>query len=41
MKTLSDLFVPIKDGDMVEPVFFGGDRLTDERVNGAQCAMEK
>lgn len=40
MKTLSDLFVPIKDGDMVEPVFFGGDRLTDERVNGAQCAMK-
>lgn len=24
MKTLSDLFVPIKHGDMVEPVFFGG-----------------
>lgn len=40
MKTLSDLFVPIKDGDMVEPKFFGGDRLTDERVNGAQCAMK-
>lgn len=31
---------PIKNGDMVEPVFFGGDRLTDERVNGAQCAMK-
>lgn len=40
LKTLSDLFVPIKNGDMVEPVFFGGDRLTDERVNGAQCAMK-
>nr|XP_022311471.1 uncharacterized protein LOC111116766 [Crassostrea virginica] len=40
LKTLSYSFVPMKDAEMVEPVFFGGDRLTDERVNGAQCAMK-
>lgn len=34
LKKLSDLYVPCKDGEIVEPVFFG-----DERVQGAQNAM--
>ncbi|XP_063435141.1 uncharacterized protein LOC134716217 [Mytilus trossulus] len=39
LKELSDKYVPLKDGKIVEPVFFGGDRLTDERIQGAQSAM--
>lgn len=38
LKTLS-VYVPCKDGEVVESVFFGGDRLTDERVQAAQKAM--
>ncbi|XP_056006722.1 uncharacterized protein LOC125651350 [Ostrea edulis] len=38
LKTLST-YVPCRDGEVVEPVFFGGDRLTDERVQAAQKAM--
>ncbi|XP_061188680.1 uncharacterized protein LOC133196845 [Saccostrea echinata] len=40
MKTMSNSFFSKRDGDIVEPMFFGGDRLTDERVNGAQYAMK-
>ncbi|KAL3847093.1 hypothetical protein ACJMK2_018023, partial [Sinanodonta woodiana] len=39
LKKLSDLYVPCRNGEIIEPVFFGGDRLTDERVQGAQNAM--
>ncbi|XP_069105225.1 uncharacterized protein [Argopecten irradians] len=39
LKLLTERYVPCKDGKMVEPVFLGGDRLTDERVQSAQNAM--
>lgn len=39
LKTLSELYVPCRDGQIIEPVFFGGDRLTDERIQSAQDAM--
>ncbi|XP_046566552.1 uncharacterized protein LOC124275109 [Haliotis rubra] len=40
IKLLTDLteeYVPFADGEIVESVFLGGDRLTDERV---QCAQQ-
>nr|XP_034316174.1 uncharacterized protein LOC117685762 [Crassostrea gigas] len=40
LKKLSNDFIPYKNGNIVEPVFFGGDRLTDERVQSAQKAMK-
>ncbi|XP_048770593.2 uncharacterized protein LOC125676812 [Ostrea edulis] len=40
LKKLSNDFIPQKNGEIVEPVFFGGDRLTDERVQSAQNAMK-
>ncbi|XP_061174425.1 uncharacterized protein LOC133183487 [Saccostrea echinata] len=40
LKDLSKLYVPCKDDTIVEAVFFGGDRLTDERVQSAQEAMK-
>ncbi|XP_069109713.1 uncharacterized protein [Argopecten irradians] len=39
LKDLSQKYVPQANGDIVEEVFFGGDRLTDERIQGAQQAM--
>ncbi|XP_078327741.1 uncharacterized protein LOC111126657 [Crassostrea virginica] len=39
LKELGDKYVPIKDEDVYEPVFFGGDRLTDERIQAAQSSM--
>ncbi|XP_056008253.1 uncharacterized protein LOC125657360 isoform X2 [Ostrea edulis] len=40
LKDLSKKYVPIDDaGEIVEEVFFGGDRLTDERIQSAQEAM--
>ncbi|VDI19247.1 Hypothetical predicted protein [Mytilus galloprovincialis] len=33
-------YVPLKDnGEVIDEVFFGGDRLTDERIQSAQQAM--
>ncbi|XP_056013603.1 uncharacterized protein LOC125669312 isoform X1 [Ostrea edulis] len=40
LKELQDKYVPVTDGDIKEEVFFGGDRLTDERIQCAQQAME-
>nr|XP_022307392.1 uncharacterized protein LOC111113418 isoform X2 [Crassostrea virginica] len=40
LKDLSKRYVPCKDDSIVEPVFFGGDRLTDERIQSAQEAMK-
>eukprot|EP00105_Crassostrea_gigas_P018631 XP_011436813.2 PREDICTED: uncharacterized protein LOC105334904 [Crassostrea gigas] len=40
LKKLSNDFIPYKNGNIVEPVFFGGDRLTDERVQSAQKAIK-
>ncbi|XP_062568267.1 uncharacterized protein LOC134230452 [Saccostrea cucullata] len=41
LQTLQKKYVPMKeDGTFVEPIFFGGDRLTDERIQGAQAAMK-
>lgn len=40
MKKLTTKFVPLaENGDVKDEVFFGGDRLTDERVQSAQQAM--
>ncbi|XP_069113384.1 LOW QUALITY PROTEIN: uncharacterized protein [Argopecten irradians] len=39
LKEMSQKYVPHRDGEIVEPVFFGGDRLTDERIQSAQQAM--
>ncbi|XP_062582660.1 uncharacterized protein LOC134244405 [Saccostrea cucullata] len=40
LKELSKKYVPTDDaGEIVEEVFFGGDRLTDERIQSAQEAM--
>ncbi|KAK6168270.1 hypothetical protein SNE40_022131 [Patella caerulea] len=39
MKELTNKYVPTKDGEIIEPIFFGGDRLTDERIQCAQTAM--
>uniref|UniRef100_A0A8W8MGW5 DUF6589 domain-containing protein n=1 Tax=Magallana gigas TaxID=29159 RepID=A0A8W8MGW5_MAGGI len=39
LKGLTEKYVPMKDGEIAEEVFFGGDRLTDERIQGAQNAM--
>lgn len=41
LNDLSEKYVPQLDGEIVEEVFFGGDRLTDERVQSAQAAMQK
>ncbi|WAQ95109.1 hypothetical protein MAR_007580, partial [Mya arenaria] len=40
LQEMSKKYVPLQNGKIVEPVFFGGDRLTDERVQGAQMAMK-
>ncbi|XP_078310147.1 uncharacterized protein LOC111108372 isoform X3 [Crassostrea virginica] len=40
LKELSKRYVPCKDDSIVEPVFFGGDRLTDEGIQSAQKAMK-
>lgn len=43
LKTLS-VYVPCKDGEVVESVFFGGDRLTDERqkaMANAETPLQK
>lgn len=34
------MYVHTENGEIVEAVFFGGDRLTDERVQGSQMAMK-
>ncbi|XP_056013220.1 uncharacterized protein LOC125660287 [Ostrea edulis] len=39
LKYMTEKYVPVQDGKMVEEVFFGGDRLTDEKIQGAQQAM--
>nr|XP_034298978.1 uncharacterized protein LOC109620531 isoform X1 [Crassostrea gigas] len=39
LKEFSQKYVPVKDGEIVEEVFFGGDRLTDERIQCAQLSM--
>ncbi|XP_021342789.1 uncharacterized protein LOC110443113 [Mizuhopecten yessoensis] len=39
LKELQAKYVPCNDEQIVEPVFFGGDRLTDERFQAAQLAM--
>nr|XP_022324952.1 uncharacterized protein LOC111125437 isoform X6 [Crassostrea virginica] len=39
LKDLSNKYVPLVDGEIKEEVFFGGDRLTDERIQCAQQAM--
>ncbi|KAL3831302.1 hypothetical protein ACJMK2_023072, partial [Sinanodonta woodiana] len=39
LKKLSDLYVPCRNGEIVEPVFLICDRLTNERVQGTQNAM--
>lgn len=40
LKTLTDLYVPTENDEVVDAVFFGGDRLTDERVQCAQVALK-
>ncbi|XP_052761805.1 uncharacterized protein LOC128204429 [Mya arenaria] len=40
LQEMTKKYVPMKNGEIVEPFFFGGDRLTDERVQGAQMAMK-
>ncbi|XP_052811007.1 uncharacterized protein LOC128238795 [Mya arenaria] len=39
LQNLTEKYVPKKDGEIVEEVFFGGDRLTDEKIQVAQQAM--
>ncbi|CAC5358080.1 unnamed protein product [Mytilus coruscus] len=40
LKQLTEKYVPLKDnGEVIDEVFFGGDRLTDERIQSAQQAM--
>ncbi|XP_033759941.1 uncharacterized protein LOC117342076 [Pecten maximus] len=39
LKEMTRKYVPIRDEEIVEEVFFGGDRLTDERIQTAQEAM--
>ncbi|XP_053380076.1 uncharacterized protein LOC123537039 [Mercenaria mercenaria] len=39
LKLLSEKFVPKEGEEIIEEVFFGGDRLTDERIQLAQKAM--
>ncbi|XP_061170260.1 uncharacterized protein LOC133179545 [Saccostrea echinata] len=39
LKELQQKYVPHRDGEICEPVLFGGDRLTDERIQCAQEAM--
>ncbi|VDI37140.1 Hypothetical predicted protein [Mytilus galloprovincialis] len=39
LKQLTEKYVPLRNGEIFEPVFLGGDRLTDERVQSAQTAM--
>ncbi|XP_071151008.1 uncharacterized protein [Mytilus edulis] len=39
LRDLQTKYVPYHDEEIVEPVFFGGDRLTDERIQCAQQAM--
>ncbi|XP_061174507.1 uncharacterized protein LOC133183583 [Saccostrea echinata] len=39
LKELQQKYVPHRDGEICEPVLFGGDQLTDERIQCAQEAM--
>ncbi|XP_063400161.1 uncharacterized protein LOC134684783 [Mytilus trossulus] len=39
LKQLTEKYVPLRNGEIFEPVFLGGDRLTDERVQSAQTAI--
>ncbi|XP_069109674.1 uncharacterized protein [Argopecten irradians] len=39
LKEFQTKYVPFKNEDILEPVFFGGDRLTDERIQAGQQAM--
>lgn len=39
LKELTEKYVPLRNGEVFEAVFLGGDRLTDERVQSAQTAM--
>ncbi|XP_061185175.1 uncharacterized protein LOC133193230 [Saccostrea echinata] len=40
LRHLTDLYVPLKNEEVVDAVFFGGDRLTDERIQCAQVALK-
>lgn len=39
LKMLTEKYVPVEKDDVIDEVFFGGDRLTDERIQAAQQAM--
>ncbi|KAK3095093.1 hypothetical protein FSP39_010192 [Pinctada imbricata] len=40
LKDLTDRYVPLDNDNVADAVFFGGDRLTDERVQCAQVATK-